>query len=142
VYDLRFAAGKFGEFQVSDPDDVDWVESPAGVKPSMDLFVAQVVGESMNRFIPNGAWCLFRMNPAGSRENKRVLAQIQDYIDPENGAAFTVKRYQRVGKDARSEELGGTIRLIPESTDQRFVPLEVPGDEDRIRIIAEVLRVL
>jgi len=142
VYDLRFAAGRFGEFQVSDPDDVDWVEAPEGVKPSMDLFIAKVVGESMNRVIPNGAWCLFRMNPAGSRENKRVLAQIQDYSDPEHGAAFTVKRYHRVERDARSDELGGSIRLIPESTDGRFVPIEVPGDENRIRVVAELLKVL
>lgn len=142
VYELRFAAGKFGEFQVSDPDDVEWVEPPEGVKPSMDLFIAQVVGESMNRVIPNGAWCLFRMNPAGSRENKRVLVQLQDYSDPEHGAAFTVKRYQRVGRDAKSEELAGSIRLIPESTDERFVPLEVRTGDDKIRVIAEVLRVL
>jgi hypothetical protein len=60
VYDLRIAAGTFGEFHVPDPDDVVWVEPPEGVKPSMDLFIAQVVGESMNRVIPNGAWCLFR----------------------------------------------------------------------------------
>lgn len=142
VYDLNFAAGKFGEFQIPDPDDVEWVEPPDGVKPSMELFIARVVGESMNRVIPNGSWCLFRMNPAGSRENKRVLAQIQDYSDPDNGAAFTVKRYQRVERNANSEELGGKIRLIPESTDQQFVPIEVPSDEGKIRVIAEVLRVL
>jgi len=108
----------------------------------MDLFIAQVVGESMNRVIPNGAWCLFRMNPAGSRENKRVLVQLQDYSDPEHGGAFTVKRYQRVGRDTQSVELAGSIRLIPESTDQQFTPLEVRTGEDKIRVIAEVLRVL
>jgi hypothetical protein len=108
----------------------------------MDLFVAQVVGESMNRVIPNGAWCLFRMNPAGSRDKKRVLVQIRDYSDPEHGAAFTVKRYQRVGRDADSEELVGSIRLIPESTDERYIPLEVRTGEDKIRVIAEFVRVL
>ena len=36
-------------------------------RPWEDLFVAQVTGESMNRRIPNGAWCLFRLHPAGTR---------------------------------------------------------------------------
>jgi hypothetical protein len=142
VYDLRVAAGTFGEFQVPDPDDVVWVEPPEGMKPSMDLFIAQVVGESMNRVIQNGAWCLFRMNPAGSREKKIVLAQLHDYADPEHGAAFTVKRYQRAGRNAKSGELGGVIRLMPESTDLGFVPIEVRESEERVRVIAELVRAL
>jgi hypothetical protein len=142
VYDLRFAAGTYGEFQVPDPDDVDWVECPKGTKPSMDFFIARVVGDSMNRVVPNGAWCLFRMNPAGSREKRIVLAQLRDYSDPEQGAAFTVKRYQRVGRGTGADELSGTIRLLPESTDPRFQVLEVPEHEDNVRVIAELVRVL
>jgi uncharacterized protein len=142
VYDLRAAAGSFGEFQVPDPDEVIWVEPPDGVKPSLDLFIAQVVGESMNRVIPNGAWCLFRTNPAGTRENKLVLAQLREERDPEHGGAFTVKRYHRVGHDAGADELGGTIRLLPESTDPRFQSIDVNANEERIRVIAELVRVL
>jgi DUF2075 family protein len=142
VYDLRIAAGVFGEFQVPDPDEVIWVEPPEGVTPSMDLFIAQVVGESMNRVIPNGAWCLFRMNPAGSRDNKIVLLQLRDYRDPEHGGAYTVKRYLRVGRVTESDELVGVIRARPQSTDPRFVPLEVTEQEDTIRVIAELVRVL
>lgn len=32
-------------------------------------FVTRVVGESMNRRIPNGSWCLFRSNPATGRSS-------------------------------------------------------------------------
>jgi hypothetical protein len=142
VYDLRVAAGTFGEFQIPDPDDVVWVEPPEGVKPSMDLFIAQVVGESMNRVIPNGAWCLFRMNPAGTRDDRIVLFQLRDFHDPEHGAAFTVKRYLRVGRNAASDELGGRIRMRPLSTESRFVPLEVPDHEEKVRVVAEMIRVL
>src|SRR5688572_27593621 len=74
IYDLRIAAGSFGEFQVPDPDAVVWVQPPEGIKASVDLFIAKVVGESMNKIIPNGAWCLFRANPAGSRRSRIVLA--------------------------------------------------------------------
>lgn len=142
VYNLRVAAGTFGEFQVPDPDEVTWVEPPEGVIPSMDLFIAQVVGESMNRVIPNGAWCLFRMNPAGSRDHKIVLLQLRDYRDPEHGGAYTVKRYLRVGRAAGADELVGVIRVRPQSNDPRFVPLEVAEHEDTIRVIAELVRVL
>ena len=108
----------------------------------MDFFMAQVVGESMNRIIPNGAWCLFRMNPAGSRKGKIVVAQLRDYSDPEHGGAFTVKRYQRVGSTADSDELGGVIRIGPVSTEARFLPLEMQENDENIRVIAELIRVL
>ncbi len=141
VYDLKIAAGTFGDFQVPEPDEVRWVEPPAGIKPSMDLFVAQVIGESMNKVIPNGSWCLFRMNPAGSRKARIVLAQLRDLSDPEHGGAFTVKRYARMGQDAHSEELSGEIRLQPMSSDNQFQPIAVPNEEG-IRVVAEFLRVL
>lgn len=141
VYDLRIAAGSFGEFQVPDPNELTWVEPPEGIKASMDVFIAQVVGESMNKIIPNGAWCLFRMNPAGSRKGRIVLAQLRDYSDPEHGGAFTVKRYMRLGQDGESEDLAGTIQIQPMSTDPRFIRLDIK-DEERIRVIAEFLRVL
>jgi len=65
------------------PEDA-LVEGPEGIKllagshaarmneawlvgPATDELVAQVIGESMNRRIPNGAWCLFRAAPAGTR---------------------------------------------------------------------------
>jgi uncharacterized protein len=141
IYDLKVAAGTFGEFQVPDPDEVGWVEPPAGIRPSMDLFVARVVGESMNKVIPNGSWCLFRMNPAGSRRARIVLAQLRDFSDPEHGGAFTVKRYARVGQDGESELLSGEIRLQPMSSDNRFQPMSI-DDEEGIRVVAEFLRVL
>lgn len=49
-----------------------WIELDGAMKPVAGLFVAQVVGESMNRHTPHGAWCLWRLNPAGSLEGKGV----------------------------------------------------------------------
>jgi len=56
---LKAAAARLGA-------DEKLVEQEARVrpmgrtKPAPGLFVAQVVGESMNRRIPNGAYCVFR----------------------------------------------------------------------------------
>tara|TARA_R110002073_G_C9145425_1_gene552979 strand:+ start:62 stop:385 length:324 start_codon:yes stop_codon:yes gene_type:complete len=58
------------------------------------MFVVQVKGESMNRRIPNGAWCLFSPDPGGSRQGKIVLVHHSDIQDPGFGGQFTVKRYE------------------------------------------------
>jgi uncharacterized protein len=69
VVDLRFAAGVFSDAQALDEGLGDWVALPDWVRPQPGLFVAQVVGESMNRRIPSGSWCLFRANPGGTRSS-------------------------------------------------------------------------
>ena len=75
-YDLEIAAGKFSDGQQvvelydalsgQDISGNEWVELPDAFRQQRDLFVAQVVGESMNRRIPNGSWCLFSIDPAGT----------------------------------------------------------------------------
>ena len=51
------------------------------------------MGESMNRRIPDGAWCLFKAKPGGSRNNKVVIVQHRDIQDQDTGSSFTVKLY-------------------------------------------------
>lgn len=53
------------------------------VRPSPRLFIARVVRKSMNRRIPNGAYCVFRQAVGGPR--KVVLVQHRDISDPETG---------------------------------------------------------
>jgi hypothetical protein len=143
VVDLAIAAGEFGEFQLPDPDSVEWVSVPDGVRPSMDLFVARVVGESMNKVVPSGSWCLFRLNPAGTRNGRIVVAQLRNYTDPEGGGAFTIKRYESVKQIQRDEEVTNIlIRLKPESNDATYRVIEVTQDDESVRVIAELLRVL
>lgn len=85
LIDLRFAAGAFSEVQAPEDHAQHWVALPDWVRPQSGLFVAQVVGDSMNRRIPNGAWCLFRANPGGTREGKVVVVQHRSITDPETG---------------------------------------------------------
>jgi len=91
IYDLEIAAGQFSHEQQI--NDFDWVELPDSFRPQQGHFVTRVVGESMNRRIPNGAWCLFKANPGGSRNNKIVIVQHRDIQDQDTGTSFTVKQY-------------------------------------------------
>ena len=47
----------------------------------------------MEPSIPNGSYCVFRLDPGGTRNGKVVLVQSQHIDDPENGGKYTVKRY-------------------------------------------------
>jgi len=107
------------------------------------LLVAQVVGESMNRKIPNGAWCLWRLNPAGSRQGKVVLAQHNDIEDSELGS-YTVKVYESEKvATADGSWRHSKVTLKPDSTDAKYEPLVFEGlEEGELRIVAELVRVV
>ena len=63
VYDLKAAAGNFSELQKV--SDCEWIELPNRYKPAKDLFACEIIGESMNKVIPNGSICLFRKYSGG-----------------------------------------------------------------------------
>ena len=145
VLELRAAAGAFSDFQALEDAAFEWVAPPEWVKPQPGMFVAQVVGESMNRRIPSGSWCLFRANPAGSREGKVVLVQHRSIADPETGGRFTVKVYSSLKAEDRE---GGwrhrKIVLKPDTDQPGYEPivLELNEDQDEVQVIAEWLMVM
>lgn len=143
VIPLKLAAGAFSGTQALDVGSVEW-GVPSGVRISPDMFIAQVVGESMNRRIPSGSWCVFRANPAGTRQNKVVLAQHRTISDPETGGSYTVKVY--TSEKAADIDEGWKhvrIKLSPSSTDATFAPIELaPDSDDPVRVIAELVAVL
>lgn len=143
LINLKFAAGAFGDAQSIDESDVEWVGLPEGLRPQPGLFVAQVIGESMNRRIPNGSWCLFKTNPAGTRQGKVVVAQHRDIDDPDLGSSYTVKVYhseKTMTGDSWSHE---RVVLKPNSSDGRFKELAFERDSARdVRIVAELVAIL
>lgn len=145
VVDLQFAAGAFSDAQALEDSADEWVALPDWVRPQPGLFVAQVVGESMNRRIPNGAWCLFRANPTGTRQGKVVVVQHRSIADPETGGRYTVKLY--TSEKVPAEEGGWRherITLRPDSDRPGYEPIVITtgGDEGELRVIAEMLTVL
>ncbi len=145
VIELRFAAGHFSDPQALEAGAEDWVALPDRISAKPGMFVAQVIGESMNRRIPNGAWCLFRARPAGTREGKVVVVQHRSIADPETGGQYTIKVYS---SEKVVEEDGGwrhtRIVLKPDSRQPDFQPIEIRAEEgdDSFEVVAEMLEVL
>lgn len=154
IYDLKIAAGRFSDEQqvaevaqgseLQHPEDYEWAELPSVFRPQQGFFIAQVVGESMNRRIPNGAWCLFKLFPVGTRQGKVVIVQHREIHDTDTGGHFTVKTYESK-KDFSPD---GTwkhsqIVLRPETSSPGYKPMILnPESEGDLRVIAELIAVL
>lgn len=143
LYSLRAAAGYLGEEMPAEAED--WVRLPEGMRPGPDIFAAHVVGRSMEPLIPDGSLNLFRLHPAGSRQNKILL--IQRFGALNETARYTVKRYTSQ-KVYRGGEPGGDAgdvqwehqRIRLEPLNPEFEAWDV-GPED-FAVVAEWLRVL
>jgi hypothetical protein len=107
------------------------------------LFVAQVLGASMNRRIPHGAWCLWRLHPAGTRQGKVVLVRHHGLDDPELGE-YTVKVYESEKEATADGSWRHTrVTLRPDSTEPGFEPLVFEGLEPgELLVVAELVEVL
>ncbi|MFC1530586.1 DNA/RNA helicase domain-containing protein, partial [Gemmatimonadota bacterium] len=141
LFDLEMAAGYFTEEQHI--EDHEWVELPDSFRPQPGHFVTRVVGESMNRRIPNGSWCLFKNKPGGSREGKVVIVEHREIQDPDTGTSCTVKVYS--SEKAESEEgwQHEKITLRPDSTIPGYRPIELVPDETReLKLIGELVAIL
>lgn len=140
VYSLRAAAGKFGENE--DVFEEGWIEVDIGHKLNERMFVAKVIGHSMEPLIPDNSYCVFRRNIGGSRQGKIVLAQHHDIADPETGGSYTVKRY----KSQKQYEKAGTWRhaqIILEPLNNEYEPVVLTGfEEGGFQIIAEFICVI
>ena len=155
IYDLKVAAGRFREQEVDGapqvgevehPENYEWVALEGKTKPAPGLFAAQVVGESMNNRIPNGAWCLWKLDPGcdGQSGTEVVLAHHLDLQDSEFGPGYTVKLYRAL----REELDDGTWRIAkivlkPDSDDASFQPIVLDKlVEGELVVVAQMMEVL
>ena len=135
LYSLRAAAGNLGEEMRSEPEG--WVRAPEGLRLSEDLFVAHVVGRSMEPRIPDGSLNLFRLRPAGSRQGKILLIERFGVLD--ETARYTVKRYTST-KTYTGEDQWQHERIRLEPLNPEFEPWDVSPED--FAVVAEWLRVI
>jgi len=126
VLDIKIAAGDFSEEQWV--EHRHWVQLPEPFSAKPGFFVARVTGESMNRRIPNGSWCLFRADPGGSREGKVVLVQHRSIHDLDLGH-YTVKVYHSEKVASSNSWTHQRIILKPDSRDPGYTAIVMSYDE-------------
>ena len=136
LYGLQAAATKFGGDQELESEEQGWVRAPENMKLTREMFVAHVVGRSMEPLIPDGSACVFRAGVAGSRTGRYLL--IEKFDETDFAARYTVKKYARRGKRDESAERETAIRLEP--LNPEFEPFDLTGDQ--FRVVAEFVRVL
>jgi SOS-response transcriptional repressor LexA len=137
---LRIAAGGFSAGAEA-PEPEGWVTVERRGRLE-EMFAAYVSGRSMEPLIPDGALCLFRRNPTGTRQGRVVLVQDRRIVDPDTGGSFTIKRYRRVTEitDEQSRE-GVVVHLLPENQDYTPIVLtDIP--EGDVVVVAEFIEVL
>src|SRR5207248_2740347 len=122
---LQAAAGAFGDPQGRMAEDglpvadegFDWVQIETHHQLRPGMFVARVIGKSMEPAIPDGSYCLFRSPVGGTRLGKTVLVQLRDAVDPETGERYTVKRYESAKNIGRESWTHTKITLKPSNPD-------------------------
>jgi type I restriction enzyme R subunit len=138
---LKAAAGTFSDPQHVEDDNWEWVAVDPKHRLRPGMFVAQVIGKSMEPAIPDGSYCLFRAPVTGTRQGKIVLVQLRDATDPDNGERYTVKRYLSEKVTAGDSWRHARITLKPINPD--FQPIELTGaEEGELQVVAELVEVL
>lgn len=139
VYSCRAAAGRWGEQM--DVEAEGWREAPADLRLGKDMFVAQVVGRSMEPEIADGSWCVFRAGVTGSRQGRKVL--VEHFGESEQGGErYTVKRYRSTKRQASGDDGEWRHeRILLEPLNPEFEAWELE-ENSQCRVLAEFVRVL
>lgn len=126
-YDLEIAAGNFSDLQQS--ESIQYIAVEEYYRDPARYFACKVVGESMNKIIPNGSICLFEKYQAGSRNGLICLVESSNFTDRDFGANYTIKEYRSkksVGEEGWQHQ---EIILQPKSTDGSYQPIVLRDEE-------------
>jgi SOS-response transcriptional repressor LexA len=142
---LRAAAGYWSEEQMSiegiESIANDWIEYDTTTRFKPGMFVARVIGDSMEPRIPANSYCLFREPSAGSRVGKVVLVWHKGVGDPETGSQYTVKVYE--SEKLVTEDEWQHTRITLKSLNPKYEPIELtPKDEGEVRVLADFVEVV
>jgi DUF2075 family protein len=141
LVDLTAAAGSFSEIQ--SPNEITWVEPPFNIAAKKGYFICKVLGESMNKKIPNGAYCLFKQDTGGTRDGKIVLVESTSFKDADFGSGYTVKEYQSKKLFTDNAWQHKSIILRPSSTFDKYEDIVLsPEDLESYKIVGIFDRVL
>ena len=140
VYSIKAACGYFGEGD--DVSELGWIQVEGVGKLNRNMFVVQASGHSMEPRIKDGNFCVFRANPAGSRQGKIVLVQHHNFYDSDFAGAYSIKEYS---SSKSYDEFGNweheKIELKPLNKDYNSIVINAEEAED-FRVIGEFIGVV
>ncbi len=142
VYNLAVAAGVFSESQ--SPEPIGWAQVNARRSLDSTMFLAQVVGRSMEDAVPDGSYCLFRRFEAGAApsavalDGRRVVVELREDMESDMGGRYTLKRW----KVAKLDADGGAAEIELRPDNKSYRPLRMRPEDGEIRAVAELLEVL
>ena len=140
VYSLEAVATSFGKEE--HVEQLGWMKVHNSRKLDKHMFIAKVVGRSMEPTIPDGSYCIFRFDQGGSRNGLVVLIESRQVTDSETNQKFTIKRYK---SEKEQTEDGGwrhkKIVLSPDNKGFKDIILKNVSGED-FRVVAEFICVI
>lgn len=139
-YDFYAAAGTFSEIQSEKGFTlIEGLEN----SDNGDYFACKIVGESMNRVIPNGSICLFKPYIGGSRNGKIVLVENRDIQDQDFNSAFTIKTYSSEKVISEEGWEHTSIVLRPNSFDSSYKNIIINEENGaEMRIVGEFVSII
>jgi superfamily II DNA or RNA helicase/HKD family nuclease/SOS-response transcriptional repressor LexA len=140
LYDFYAAAGSFSEIQSE--KDYTLIEGPEN-SSNHDYFACRIIGESMNRVIPNGSICLFKSYTGGSRNGKVLLIENRDLQDQDFNSAFTIKTYSSEKNVSEDYWEHVSIVLRPNSFDSTYQDIIITEENAQdMRVVGEFVKIL
>jgi len=140
LYSLHAVATSFGKEEYV--EQLGWMKVNNFKKLDQHMFVAQVIGKSMEPTIPDSSYCIFRFDQGGSRNGKVVLVESRQVTDQETNQKFTIKRYRSEKKKHEGDQWRHRrIILSPDNKEFDDIVLKDVSEED-FRVVAEFISVL
>lgn len=140
LYSIKAACGYFGDGDIVEEEG--WVRVEGLGRLNRNMYVVKAVGDSMMPLIQDGDYCVFRSNPAGSRQGKIVLAQHHSKYDPDYSGSYSIKTYiSRKNFDEYGNWMHEEIVLMPKNPKYDSIIIN-EDDADDFRIVGEFVKKL
>ena len=135
LYSIKAACGYFGEGE--NVEEEGWMKVEGLGKLNRNMYIVQAIGDSMEPTISDGDYCVFRSNPAGSRQGKIILAQHHSKYDPDYSGSYSIKVYSSSKKfDENGVWMHEEIILHPKN--KAYNPIIInEEDSEEFRIVGE-----
>jgi phage repressor protein C with HTH and peptisase S24 domain len=141
LYNFYAAAGTFSEIQSN--KDYTLIEGPESRNSNDGYFACKIIGDSMNRVIPNNSICLFKPYSGGTRNGKILLIENIDIQDPDFNSAFTIKTYSSEKVVTEEGWEHSSILLRPNSFDNSYKEILINEENaQEMRIVGEFVSII